>query len=178
MSSYGSHSVKLSREKMQQVGASARDRLIAAAAARWGVQPQNCTAANSIVTHTATGRTFGYGELAGDAAKITLAKEPAIKTPDQYTFIGKPMPRIDVAPKTNGSAKFAIDTQLPDMVFALQSTPARCRAASSGASMIRRERPRRASSRWCACRTRWRWSRREASGAPSKCSRSFIPNGT
>jgi isoquinoline 1-oxidoreductase beta subunit len=51
-------------------------------------------------------------------AKITLAKEPAIKTPDQYTFIGKPMPRIDVPPKTNGSAKFAIDTQLPDMVFA------------------------------------------------------------
>jgi hypothetical protein len=82
------------------------------------MQPQDCTATNSIVTHTATGRTFRYGELAGDAAKITLAKEPAIKTPDQYMFIGKSMPRIDVPPKTNGSAKFAIDTQLPDMVFA------------------------------------------------------------
>ena len=74
---------KLSREKMQQVGASARERLIAAAAARWGVQPQDCTAANSVVTHTATRRTLRYGELAGDAAKIKLDKEPAIKTPDQ-----------------------------------------------------------------------------------------------
>ena len=177
MSSYGSHSVKLSREKMQQVGASARERLIAAAAARWGVQPQDCTAANSIVTHTATGRTFRYGEIAGDAAKITLAKEPAIKTPDQYTFIGKPKPRIDVPPKTNGSAKFAIDTQLPDMVFAaINACPVP--GGKSGASMIRRSRPHRASFRWCACRTRWRWSRREASGAPSRRSRSFIPNGT
>jgi len=118
MSSYGSHSVKLSREKMQQVGASARERLIAAAAARWRVQPRDCSAANGIVTHAATGRTVRYGQLAGDAATIMLAKEPAIKTPEQYTFIGKPMPRIDVPPKTNGSAKFAIDTQLPDMVFA------------------------------------------------------------
>ena len=70
MSSYGSHSVKLSREKMQQVGASARERLIAAASARWRVQPQDCTAANSIVTHTATGRTFRYGELAAGAVMV------------------------------------------------------------------------------------------------------------
>ena len=65
-----------------------------------------------------TGRTLRYGELAADAAKITLGQEPAIKTPDQYTFIGKPMPRVDVIHKIDGSAKFGIDTQLPDMVFA------------------------------------------------------------
>ena len=105
-------------EKMQQVGASARERLIAAAAARWSVPAQECTAANSVVTHGPSGRTLRYGELAADAAKITLAKEPAIKTPDQYTFIGKPMPRIDVPHKIDGSAKFGIDAQVPDMVFA------------------------------------------------------------
>jgi isoquinoline 1-oxidoreductase beta subunit len=118
MSSDGSHSVRNSREKMQQVGASARVRLIAAAAARWGVAPGECSAAHSTVTHGATGRTLRYGELAGEAAKITLAKEPAIKTPDQYGFIGKPISRLDVARKIDGSARFAIDTQLPDMVFA------------------------------------------------------------
>ncbi|MDB5407051.1 MAG: xanthine dehydrogenase family protein molybdopterin-binding subunit [Rhodospirillales bacterium] len=118
MFSNGSRSVRASRQKMQQVGASARERLIAAAAARWNVPAPECTAASSVVTHAGSGRTLRYGELAADAAKITLASEPAIKTPDKFTFIGKPMPRIDVPPKVDGSAKFGIDAQLPDMVFA------------------------------------------------------------
>jgi isoquinoline 1-oxidoreductase beta subunit len=118
MFSNGSRSVKGSQQKLQQVGASARERLVAAAAAKWDVPAQECSAANSVVTHTASSRTFRYGELAADASKIKLDKEPAIKTPDQYTFIGKPMPRIDVAHKIDGSAKFGIDAQLPGMVFA------------------------------------------------------------
>jgi isoquinoline 1-oxidoreductase beta subunit len=56
--------------------------------------------------------------VAADAARVVLAKEPVIKTPDQFTFIGKPMPRIDVAPKIDGSARFGIDAQVPGMVFA------------------------------------------------------------
>jgi len=118
MFSHGSQSVKASQKRMQQVGASARARLIAAAAAKWGVPASECSAASSVVTHAASGRTLRYGELAADAAKVTLAQEPAIKTPDQYTFIGKPMPRIDVVHKIDGSAKFGIDAQVPGMVFA------------------------------------------------------------
>src|SRR5579862_8642130 len=118
MFSNGSRSIKGSQQKVQQVGASARERLIAVAAARWGVQPQDCSAASSIVTHGATGRTFRYGELAADAARVKLDKEPAIKTPDQYSFIGKAMPRVDVVRKIDGSAKFGIDAQVPGMVFA------------------------------------------------------------
>jgi isoquinoline 1-oxidoreductase beta subunit len=49
-----------------------------------------------MVTHGPSGRTLRFGALAADAAKVKLAKEPEIKTPDQFTFIGKPMPRIDV----------------------------------------------------------------------------------
>jgi isoquinoline 1-oxidoreductase subunit beta len=102
---------------MQQVGASARERLIAAAAAQWNVAPAECTAANSMVTHAASGRTINYGALAAAAAKIKLAAEPAIKTPAQFTFIPRPMPRVDVVHKTDGSAKFGIDAQVPGMVF-------------------------------------------------------------
>jgi isoquinoline 1-oxidoreductase subunit beta len=118
MSSVGSHSVRDSHIKMQQVGASARERLIAAAAAQWSVTPAECTATNSFVTHTSSGRTTSYGELAMAAAKIKLTAEPAIKMPDQYTFIGKPQPRVDVPLKVNGAAQYAIDTRIPDMVFA------------------------------------------------------------
>jgi isoquinoline 1-oxidoreductase beta subunit len=118
MSSVGSHSVRDSHFKLQQVGASARERLIAAAAAQWNVPASECTAANSVVSHAASGRTIGYGALATAAAQIKLAAEPAIKTPDQYTFIGKPQPRVDVPLKVNGAAQYSIDTRLPDMVYA------------------------------------------------------------
>ncbi|HUK59745.1 MAG TPA: molybdopterin cofactor-binding domain-containing protein [Stellaceae bacterium] len=118
MFSNGSRSVKGSQVRLQQVGASARERLIAAAAAQWNVAPAECTAENSVVTHTSSGRMLRYGELAPAAAKIKLAAEPAIKTPDKFTFIGKPMPRVDVVHKIDGSAKFGIDTRLPDMVYA------------------------------------------------------------
>jgi isoquinoline 1-oxidoreductase subunit beta len=118
MVSAGSRSVRGSQKMVQQVGASARERLIAAAAARWNVPASECKAAASIVTHQPSGRTLRYGELAADAAKVALAKEPVIKTPAQFTFIPRPMPRIDVVHKTDGSAKFGIDAQVPGMVFA------------------------------------------------------------
>jgi isoquinoline 1-oxidoreductase beta subunit len=118
MFSNGSRSVRASQKKVQQVGASARERLIAAAAARWNVPASECSAAQSVVTHKPSGQSLRYGELAADAAKVTLAAEPTIKTPAQFTFIPKPMPRVDVVHKTDGSAKFGIDAQVPGMVFA------------------------------------------------------------
>src|SRR5271170_2921366 len=118
MFSNGSRSVRASQKKMQQVGASARERLVAAAAARWNVPALECSAARSVVTHNPSGRTLRFGEIAANAAKITLASEPEIKTPAQFTFIPRPMPRVDVVHKTDGSAKFGIDAQVPGMVFA------------------------------------------------------------
>jgi isoquinoline 1-oxidoreductase subunit beta len=118
MFSHGSMSVRTSQKKMQQVGASARERLIAAAAARWNVPASECSAAQSVVTHKPSGESLRFGELAADAAKVTLAAEPAIKTPAQFTFIPKPLPRVDVVHKTDGSGKFGIDAQVPGMVFA------------------------------------------------------------
>ena len=118
MFSHGSMSVRTSQKKVQQVGASARERLIAAAAARWNVPASECSAAQSVVTHKPSGQSLRFGELAADAAKITLAAEPAIKTPAQFTFIPKSLPRVDVVHKTDGSGKFGIDAQVPGMVFA------------------------------------------------------------
>ncbi len=105
-------------EVVQQAGASARERLIAAAAKRWDVPASECSAAMSKVTHKSTGRTFRFGELAVDAAAIKLDKEPALKKPDQYKFIGRRLARLDVPLKINGSAKYGIDLEVPGMVRA------------------------------------------------------------
>src|SRR5580658_1267122 len=118
MFSHGSMSVRQSQKMMQQVGASARERIVAAAAARWHVAASECVAAQSVVTHRPSGRALRYGQLAAEAAKVKLAAEPAIKTPAQFTFIPRSIPRVDLVHKTDGSAKFGMDAQVPDMVFA------------------------------------------------------------
>jgi isoquinoline 1-oxidoreductase subunit beta len=114
----GSRAVRETGEMVQQAGASARERLIAAAAKRWNVPASECSAAMSKVTHKPTGRTFRFGELAADAAAIKLEKEPALKRPDQYKFIGRRLGRLDVPLKINGSAKYGIDLDVPGMVRA------------------------------------------------------------
>src|SRR6516225_8196108 len=114
----GSRAVRETGELVQQAGASARVRLIAAAAKRWDVPASECAAAMSKVTHKPTGRTLRFGELAVDAAAIKLDKEPALKKPDQYKFIGRRLARLDVPLKINGSAKYGIDLDVPGMVHA------------------------------------------------------------
>jgi isoquinoline 1-oxidoreductase beta subunit len=114
----GSRGVRMSWQMLLQAGASARERLIQAAAQKWNVTASECTAANSKIMHKASGRSLDYAALAADAARINLDKEPAIRTPDQFKLIGKPMARLDTALKINGSAKFAIDTRIDGMVYA------------------------------------------------------------
>ncbi len=118
LSTGGSRAVRETGEMVQQAGASARARLIAAAAQRWSVPASECAAAMSKVTHTPSGRSFRFGELAVEAAAIKLDKEPALKRPDQYKFIGRRLARLDVPLKINGTAKYGIDLDVPGMVSA------------------------------------------------------------
>ena len=118
MGTGGSRSIRGSRVFLQQAGASARARLIAAAAARWRVEPAACLASGGLVRHEASGRSATFGELAADAAKVTLAQEPPIKTSDQFKLIGAQVKRIDTPLKVTGAARFGIDTRLPGMAFA------------------------------------------------------------
>jgi isoquinoline 1-oxidoreductase beta subunit len=114
----GSRGVATSWQYLQQAGASARARLVQAAANRWNVPAGECTAENGAVLHKASNRRFTYGQVAADAAKIKLDKEPAIKSPDQFKLIGKPIPRLDTPVKVTGEAKFGIDSKVPNMAYA------------------------------------------------------------
>ena len=117
MSTGGSQSVRTSREYLQLAGASARERLKAAAAQQWNVPVADIEAKNSVLTHKPTGRKLTYGEIAAKAAVVRLEKEPAIKTPDQYVLMGKAnVARFDTPAKSNGSAVFGMDIRLPGML--------------------------------------------------------------
>ena len=56
---------------MRRIGAACRQMLISVAAKRWDVAEAECATAPGRVLHTASGRSFGYGELAVDAAALT-----------------------------------------------------------------------------------------------------------
>ena len=75
MSTGGSRGIRGSVDYVRKGGAAARAMLIEAAAQRWGVPAAECTAANSVLTHTPSGRTLRYGEVAADAAKLPVPTE-------------------------------------------------------------------------------------------------------
>ncbi len=118
MTTNSSSSVRVSRTYLQQAGASARERLIAAAADQWRVPRSELTVKAGVITHTPTGRSLRYGQLAQKAASIRLPQEPAIKTPDQFTFLNKPTPLLETPLRVDGSATYGIDVRVPGMLYA------------------------------------------------------------
>jgi isoquinoline 1-oxidoreductase beta subunit len=114
----GSQGIRQSVDYVRQGGAAARTMLEQAAAGQWGVPASECRGHEGAVTHAATGRSLRYGALAGTAGKLPVPKDVALKAPADWTIIGKPLPRLDTAEKTNGSAQFAIDVKLPGMLLA------------------------------------------------------------
>lgn len=115
----GSSSVRgTGRLGMRVAGAAAKAMLIEAAAKRWNVAAEECAARLSKITHTPTGRSFTFGELAAEAAKLDPPQRPMLKARETYSIVGKPTPRIDIPSKVNGSATYGIDVALPDMLYA------------------------------------------------------------
>jgi isoquinoline 1-oxidoreductase beta subunit len=116
MGTGGSGAVRRSRVYLQQAGASARERLMQAAASAWGVERSAVRAKDGMLSSGSNSGTFG--EFAAAAAEIQLDSEPAIKTPDQFTLLGTSVPRLDTPLKVNGSATYGIDVRLPGMAYA------------------------------------------------------------
>ena len=113
----GSSSLKDLWLPMREAGASARTLLVAAAAAQWGVQAEDCSVRAGVVSHP-SGKQAGFGELAAAAAKLQLPQGVVLKQPQQFSFIGKPMARIEAAAKGEGRAGFGLDVLLPGMLYA------------------------------------------------------------
>jgi isoquinoline 1-oxidoreductase subunit beta len=118
MSTGGSRGIRGSVDYVRKGGATARAMLITAGAQRWNVPAGECTAARSVVTHTPSGRTLRYGELAAAAAQLPPPADVPLKQPDKWTIIGKGVKRLDTADKLTGKQVFAIDVTLPDMLNA------------------------------------------------------------
>ncbi len=113
----GSRSIQTEYEKMRLMGAGAREMLKQAAANRWKVSIDQCTAKNGTVV-SSTGEVLQYGDLIEIAGTLEPPSNPALKSPSEFKVIGKPTKRQDIPVKTNGEAIFGIDISVPGMLYA------------------------------------------------------------
>ncbi|WP_017931057.1 xanthine dehydrogenase family protein molybdopterin-binding subunit [Robiginitomaculum antarcticum] len=113
----GSSSIPDGFMKMRLAGAAARGALIEAAAQRLGV-PANVLVTQEGAVVTRDGTRIAYTDLAMEAAQVDLRKKPKLKPQSEWRYLGKSMPRLDMASKSTGTAQFSIDVRLPDMLFA------------------------------------------------------------
>ncbi|HEY8733918.1 MAG TPA: molybdopterin cofactor-binding domain-containing protein, partial [Puia sp.] len=115
----GSSTIRGSYKNLLNLGASAREMLIQAAATKWAVPVSECYAEKGHVYHKSSGKKFHYGELVVDASKLPVPQNLQLKKPSEYKLIRKPLHRRDTPLKTNGSAVFGLDKKIPGMMYAV-----------------------------------------------------------
>ncbi|MBT8205000.1 MAG: molybdopterin-dependent oxidoreductase [Eudoraea sp.] len=120
MFTVGSRTTKSYYPVMRKAGGQARHILRHSAATHWEVPLAETTTKNSEVIHEPSGKKISYGEL---VPLLTVPEslpdftDGGLKNPEDFQLVGQYIPRTEIPAKTDGSAQFAIDLRLPDMVY-------------------------------------------------------------
>ena len=119
----GSTSIRKQFDLLRNAGATAREVLIAAAAAQMGVPANELVARDHAVHHESSGQSASYGSLVASAVGIETPDEVSFKDPADYKYIGKDIDLIDGLDMTTGQANYGIDTVVEGMLFASLERP-------------------------------------------------------
>jgi len=111
-----SSSVPAYSDSFREAGAAARILLSKAAAAKWDIEWEACTVANGLVSNGDNKARFG--ELIAEALKQDLPDPVPLRSSPENNLVGQDVARLDMPSKLDGSANFAGDIRLPDMVYA------------------------------------------------------------
>ncbi|WP_047415031.1 xanthine dehydrogenase family protein molybdopterin-binding subunit [Cellulophaga sp. Hel_I_12] len=113
----GSNSIRLAWEPFRQTGATARQMLINAAAAKWGVDASECTTSEGVITN-AKGETLGYGDVVKEAAQLEVPDNVALKDVADFKIIGTDARNVDIDKIITGKPLFGLDYKTEGMVYA------------------------------------------------------------
>jgi isoquinoline 1-oxidoreductase beta subunit len=105
-------------ELLRQMGASARAMLIGAAAEQWNVPPEECVTESGVILHPASGRRLRFGDVAERASHKTPPKDVELKQRSEWKLLERPLGRVDLPSKLDGSAVFGLDFRIPGMLYA------------------------------------------------------------
>src|SRR5262245_53646034 len=103
MGTGGSRGIRTSHDYVRRGGAAARMMLLQAAASQWQVPVAELTVADGVISHAGSKRSTTYGKVAAAAALLEPPdpKTIALKDPKTWKIAGKPLKRLDTAPKLN-----------------------------------------------------------------------------
>jgi isoquinoline 1-oxidoreductase subunit beta len=119
----GSSAMANSWTQLREAGAKGRAMLVSAAAQQWQVPAASLRTERGVVYHDASGRHASYGSLVAQASTLPVPDKVTLKDPKNFKLVGTRVPRVDVPPKTNGTAQFTIDVTFPGMLVALVQRP-------------------------------------------------------
>ena len=113
----GSQSIRHGWEPLRQTGATAKQMLVNAAAARWGVDASECSVNEGVITNAA-GETLGYGDVVNEAAALEIPENVTLKEPKDFKIIGKDAGNVDINKIITGKPLFGLDYKTEGMVYA------------------------------------------------------------
>jgi isoquinoline 1-oxidoreductase subunit beta len=116
----GSNAVTSYYTPLRIFGAQVRQVLLDNAAKMLGAPVDELTTEPSTVVHTKSGRRLSYGEIAATAqvpAKAPDIKPEQLKKAKDFRLITKDLMRVEVPGKVNGTARYSIDVQVPNMLY-------------------------------------------------------------
>lgn len=116
----GSTAVDAYFDTLRRAGATARRVLIHSAARQWGVSPAEVHTEPGRVVHRRSGRRLGFGEVVrGDlVVDVPPVTDADLKPAAAYRLIGRPVPRLEVPARTDGSELYSLDVRVPGMAYA------------------------------------------------------------
>lgn len=113
----GSQSIRRSWQPLRETGATAKQMLVNAAAARWGVAANTCTVKSGIISN-ANGETLGYGDVVEDAAVLEIPEDITLKDSKDFNIIGRGKRNVDIDKITSGKPLYGLDYKVEGMVYA------------------------------------------------------------
>ncbi len=113
----GSQSIRFGWDPLRQTGATARQMLVNAAAARWGVDASECSANQGVITNAA-GETLGYGDVVKEAALLEVPEDVGLKDAKDYKIIGTDAKNVDIDGIITGKPLFGLDFKTEGMLYA------------------------------------------------------------
>ena len=114
----GSQSTRGTLKPFRQVGATAREMLLQAAAGTWGVPQSECQARQGAVHHRPSQRKLAFGDLVAKARALPPPKDPPLKARKDFRILGTDVRRMDGPEIVAGNAQFGTDVRLPGMFIA------------------------------------------------------------
>jgi CO/xanthine dehydrogenase Mo-binding subunit len=123
----GSNGIQRGGTQIRRAAATARAGLIALAAQRLNVNPDDLIAEGGVVRSKSGANNGGsnggtgirFADLvAGGNFNLKLDPKAPLKNPATYSLVGKPLPRPDVPAKCTGTFTYMQDFSLPGMVHA------------------------------------------------------------